>query len=122
MSSYYEWESFADIYLEDSFVLSIDESKDEISFTIEVVLKENHPFYKNPKKQEQYCYKKGKIIFQNIKSIEWLQRNDKLFTDATGKVDYGNIDNFEMSEKGYNLSGDWGELKVSSSPVKLVWI
>lgn len=122
MNTYSDWEDFADIYLEDSFVLSIDEAEDEISFTIEVVLTENHPLYIKPKPNEQYCYKKGKIIFQNLKSFKWLKKNNKFFTDATGSKDYGNIDSFQLSNKGYELSGDWGYLVVSSSPVKLVWI
>ncbi len=121
MSRYYEWEGFTDIYLEDSFVLGIDESDNTISFIIEVVLTEKHPLYTSPKENEQYCYNKGKIVFQNLKSVEWLHRNEQPFTDADDSEDYGNIDTFELSEEGYGISGDWGELRVISSPVKLIW-
>jgi len=122
MSSYYEWEGFSEIYLEDSFVLAISELDNEISFIVEIVLTENHPLYTKIKENEKYCYKRGKIIFQNLNKVKWLDKNIKPFTDSAGTEDYGNIDIFELSDEGYELSGDWGMLKVNSSPVKLVWM
>lgn len=122
MSSYYDWEGFADIYLEDSFVLGIYESPDEISFIVEAVLTENHSLYTLPESDEQYCYKKGKIVFQGLKYVKWINRNEAPFTDASAEEDYGNIDVFELSNDKYRLSGDWGELEVTSSPVKWIWI
>jgi len=122
MSNYYEWDNFKNIYLEDSFVLSIEEFEGALSFIVELVLTENHPLYSSRDAGEQYCYKKGKIIFQELKSIEWLNRNTQPFTDATGSKDYGNIDTFILAADGYHLSGDWGEVIVDSSPVKLEWL
>ena len=122
MSSYYNWEGFTDIYLEDSFVLGICESPNEISFILEAVLTKNHPFYTPPKSDEQHCYKKGKIVFQGLKYFKWINRIKAPFTDSSGEEDYGNIDIFELSNDKYTLSGDWGKLEVVSSPVKWIWI
>lgn len=121
MSSYYDWEGFAGIYLEDSFVLGICESPNEISFTVEAVLTESHPLYTPPESDEQYCYKKGKIIFQGLKCVKWINRKEAPFSDASGEEDYGNIDVFELSNDKYVLAGDWGGLEVTSSPVKWIW-
>lgn len=121
MSNYYEWDNFKHIYLEDSFVLGIEESEDGLSFIVEMVLTENHPLYTTPNASEQYCYKKGKIIFQECKSVEWLNKNTQPFTDVDDSEDYGNIDSFTLSSEGYHLLGDWGEVKVNSSPAKVVW-
>jgi len=122
MSQYYEWENFKDIYLEDSFVLGIDESEKQISFTVEMVLTEKHPLYKPPCEGEQYCYEKGKIVFQDLKSVEWLNRNMQPFTDADNSEDFGNIDFFASSSAGYHLSGDWGEVMINSAHPKVVWL
>ena len=122
MSNYYDWEGFADIYLEDSFVLGIDESSSEVSFIVEAVLTEGHPLYTPPESDEQYCYKKGKIVFQGLKCVKWISRNETSFTDVSGKEDYGNIDVFQLTNDQYLMSGDWGELEVTSSPVKWIWI
>ena len=56
MSKYYDWDSFKNIYLEDSFVLGIEESDNQMSFIVEMVLTENHPMYSSRHKDEQYCY------------------------------------------------------------------
>ncbi len=122
MSNYYEWSNFENTYLEDSFVLSIEEFESSLSFIVEVVLTENHPLYSSPNTGEQYCYRKGKIIFQELKSVEWSNRNTQPFTDAVDSEDYGNIDAFILDADGYHLSGDWGEVVVNSSPVKLEWL
>lgn len=122
MSNYYEMDDFKNIYLEDSFVLGIEESEDELFFIVEMVLTEAHPLYTPPNASEQYCYKTGKIGFQELKSVEWLNRNTKPITDAEGSEDYGNIDSFTISPEGYYLEGYWGEVKINSSPPKVVWL
>lgn len=122
MSKYYEWDNFKSIYLEDSFVLGVYESERQISFVVEMVLTEDHPMYSPPREDEQYCYKKGKIVFKDLKGIRWLNRNMQPFTDADESEDYGNIDSFELSSEGYHLLGDWGEVIINSSEPKVVWI
>lgn len=122
MSRYYEWENFKNIYLEDGFVIGIFESESQVAFTIEMVLTEGHSMYFPPKEDEQYCYKKGKIIFQDVESVKWIYRNMQPFTDADDSEDYGNIDSFQLSSDGYRLSGDWGEVIINSSEPKVVWL
>lgn len=121
MSAYYEWRGFEAVYFEDSFVLDITSSKKEITFTLEIVLQESHSLYETPKQNEQYCYKKGLLVFKNIQSVEWNKEIDKNFTDLAGEKDLGNIDEFKLNDKVYELSGDWGILKVISSPVELIF-
>ncbi len=94
------------------------ESDNEISFIVDAVLTENNLLYMPPKSSEQYCYKKGKIVFQGLKYVKWINRNETPYTDASGKEDYGNIDIFELSSDGYGLLGDRGELKILSLPVR----
>lgn len=121
MSQYYEWESFKNIYLEDSFVLGVEESEDQLSFLVEIVLTEKHSLYEASLENEQYCYMTGKIIFQELKSVRWLTRNIQPYTDADDSEDYGNIDSFELTSDGYHLIGDWGEVIIDSAPPILIW-
>jgi hypothetical protein len=116
MSDYFEWNNFENIYLEDSYVLGIDESQDSIVFSIEAVLCENHPLYSEPLKNEQYCYRNGKIIFTGLKSVTWIEKTFRPSTDATGEIDYGNIDAFKLTPNGYYLEGSWGEVVIDSDP------
>ena len=121
MSNYYDWDKFKNIYLEDSYVLGIDETSNKLIFDVEIVLHEEHPLYTTPKPDEQYCYKKGKIIFDELNSVDWINKNNKAYTDAEGDEDLGNIDVFEQTKNGYHLEGDWGEVDVESKPPILEW-
>lgn len=122
MSKYYEWGDFKHIYLEDSFVLNIEESEIQISFTVEMVLTENHPLYTPPSSRDKYCYKTGKIIFRRLESVSWISKNMQQFIDADETVDYGNIDLFELNPDGYHILGDWGEVIIEAPSLKLEWV
>ena len=119
MNQYYEWDSFQNVYLEDSFVLSIEETKRQLSIIVEVVLTEKHALYEPPDNGKQYCYKQAKLVFQNLKSIKWIDPSMRPIVAADGSVDYGNIDSLELVSDGYHMVGDWGEVLVNSSPPKL---
>ncbi|WP_153520424.1 hypothetical protein [Pseudomonas aeruginosa] len=54
--NYYDETCFANIYLEDSYVLAIEESVSTLSFAMELVLLESHPLYVKPAAGEAYCY------------------------------------------------------------------
>lgn len=68
---------------------------------------------------DQYCYRSGLLSFPNVRRVEWIQKSMIPFTDETGAVDYGNIDEFYRTDEHYYLSGDWGQLEVESSPPSL---
>ena len=121
MSEYHEWNSFENTYMEDSFVLDIQESDTQLSLTVEIVLTEEHPLYKPPTETEKYCYRAGNIVFNDLVSVRWLARRMQPITDADDRIDYGNIDIFEQTSDGYHLVGDWGEIVVSSSPPVIEW-
>lgn len=118
---YFELSDFQHIYLEDSFVLGIEESSSKLSFKMEFVLTEKHPLYHKPIENEQYCYKKGEIIFSKTEKIKWNQKSFKnLSMDSTGEPDMGNIDGFYIENDIYHLNGDWGDVEVSSEIPKIV--
>ncbi|TVQ84672.1 MAG: hypothetical protein EA357_02440 [Micavibrio sp.] len=121
VSQYYDWDRFKNIYLEDSFVLDIEESEDQLSFVLEIVLTEGHPLHSPKNENEQHCYKEGKIVFRKLKEIRWIRRNIRPYIDADGSKDYGNIDVFKLSAEGYHLEGDWGEVIINSSEPEVVW-
>ncbi|MEE1926467.1 hypothetical protein V0R50_31095 [Pseudomonas sp. 148P] len=110
--NYYEIPSLSGFYFEDSYVLSIDENSISLVFELEVVLTEEHPQFENPKKGEQYCYRRVFLRFLNVDYLKWLDRRFTTFLDASGETDYGNIDRFVVDNGFYALSGDWGAVIV----------
>ncbi|WP_144445624.1 hypothetical protein [Inquilinus limosus] len=115
--SYDSLPGFEHLYLEDSFVLGLIEGEQDLQFSMEFVLTRDHPDYHPPHKNERHCYRSGYILFEGIKSKQWLRRVFKPFHDPSGQKDYGNIDAFLCGSSGYFLEGDWGELRIEADAV-----
>ncbi|MGW6694944.1 hypothetical protein ACWF62_14350 [Rhodococcus sp. NPDC054953] len=103
----------AAVYLEDSFVLSINEQPQQFLFDLEAVLRPEHPRYHPPLPGEQYCYADAQLVFDGVTEVEWLTRSPRRFTDASGNDDLGNIDGLTV-ETGdrYLVEGDWGRVRI----------
>lgn len=101
-------------YLEDSYVLAIkDHTPGELVFRMELVLTKQHPDYQAPRPGEQYCYARGRLRFRQVTRIEWISRDERVFTDAHGDEDLGNIDFLQRTDdERWRLGGDWGEVLV----------
>jgi hypothetical protein len=104
-------------YLEDSYVLAIRLSGDELAFDLEIVLLTDHPEYSPPKPGEQHCYRTGRLSFPCPTEVRFDGSSIALrpTVDMDGSVDLGNIDSLVRIEVGrYDVSGDWGSIKVRS--------
>jgi hypothetical protein len=112
--NYYDIPDLENIYLEDSFVLGIKESADNVVFAMEFVLTKKHPEYSLPQKDEQYCYRKGSLSFNRCRKITWHNKSFEQFVDKNGEVDLGNIDSFTKNNSANVLEGDWGEIEILS--------
>ncbi|MDB9516437.1 hypothetical protein PN466_05615 [Roseofilum reptotaenium CS-1145] len=119
---YYKLPGLENVYLEDSYVLEIVEEPTLLRFVLDVVLTEEHPHYQEPKIEEQYCYRQAWLEFSGIEDIIWVKKNIHPFTDATGSLDYGNIDVFYQSNTKYHIEGDWGIMDVTSKKCTLMFL
>lgn len=113
---YYNFNGFEHIYLEDSFVLEIQDDPHMIRFSITAVLTEEHPLYYSPSPDEQYCYRDVSIIFKNVRRVRWITKTIIPYKDVTGVIDYGNIDALFLEDDYYHIEGSWGVLEFMSDP------
>jgi hypothetical protein len=122
MKPCYELPGFDQVYFEDSFVNGLIEAGDELSFLLDLVLREGHPRYSPPKAGEQYCYRQVKLMVAQPTLVRWERRDFRPTTDAAGEVDYGNIDAMqELNDGSYRLEGDWGIVVIASAPPPIVF-
>lgn len=110
--NYYDFPALSEVYLEDSYVLRINEGDGTISFSMLLVLREQHPRYHAPEPGEQYCYAYGDLIFTGVREVRWLERGHHVYTDVTGEEDLGNIDTMIYDTDHYELTGDWGHVEI----------
>ena len=112
MIDYNSFPSLAGVYLEDSYVLGITESSDQLVFHLDAVLTPEHPAYHSPRPGEQYCYDKGNLVFPDVTQVEWLRRSGSHYTDASGEEDLGNIDILTVDGNAFLAEGDWGAVRI----------
>lgn len=110
--NYTTYPELSGLYLEDSYVLEIAESPTEIRFKLEAVLTRAHPAHHDPLPGEQHCYAHGNLIFPEVIRTNWIARSFRQFPDATGSLDYGNIDSLTNNNGAFIAQGDWGRVRI----------
>jgi len=121
MNNYDVIKKLENIYLEDSYVLNIEETKNSIYFEMEFVLIENHPLYVLPLFNQKYCYKKGGLKFIKCREINWKIKNNIRFIDKNEDFDLGNIDSFSIVDDINVLSGDWGIVEIKHALIDVIY-
>ncbi|QTX04091.1 hypothetical protein [Agromyces archimandritae] len=108
---------FANVYLEDSWVLGIRSRPGVLEFDLELVLTEEHPLFRPPNSDEQYCYRNARLLFQGVTDLRWGNQDaSRPAIDANGSIDFGSIDCLEPHDGMYVVVGDFGRIQVSADP------
>ena len=112
---YVSFPGLTGVYLEDSYVLGISESLEQVIFHLDAVLTSEHSAYHSPRPGEHHCYARGILVFPDVTHVAWLSRNGSHYTDASGEEDLGNIDSLSMDGHAFVAEGDWGAVRISAS-------
>jgi hypothetical protein len=113
--------SFDNVMIQDTWVLAWRREADRLIFIIEASLWPGHPAYEPPNQGEWTCYKRGKLVFEGVRRIEGLLDQDHVasHTDPDGSRDYGSIDYLDTATDGFRIAGDFGDVAVQASVVRL---
>lgn len=117
MTAYTALPQLSGLLLEESYVLGIEARPTSVRFVLDLVLTREHPRYADPVPGEQYCFRRGHIEFVGVRRLLWTAQGAPPARDASGELDYGNIDLFNASEIGYELEGTWGRMEVQADDV-----
>ncbi len=106
--------TFKSIDLNDSYVLSWECSEGRLCFWLEASIWPGSEHYQLPKENEYTCYKHASLCFVNFESIYGLRPMSEVCAsiDSAGEVDYGNIDSLVQTMEGFEVSGDFGNVRV----------
>lgn len=123
MGKYFEHEVLRSFYLEDSWVLDINASRGQFVITAEFVLTEEHPSYAPARPGEQYCYRKGVLVFEGVTDLTWTgQLSSRPSRDPDGSVDYGNIDSLTIEGDRYIVEGGLGIIDLHAASIRVALV
>ncbi|PAV26323.1 hypothetical protein CF392_06395 [Tamilnaduibacter salinus] len=116
-----EFELFNGIDLNDSFVLGWQAEDQRLSFDLELSIWPASEYYTSAKEGEYTCYRKAVLIFDQIEGYQGLLSIDEAprSTDASGEIDYGNIDQLFVRGNQYIVEGDFGRVEVQGGDLRL---
>lgn len=118
--AYEELPGLEHVYLEDSWVLGVTATYREVVFVVEFVLTEGHEFYGPARPGEQYCYRKGELRFSEITDLRWADQTSPPTIDASGEIDYDNIDSLNVETGRYVLRGGFGQIMVKTESLPTI--
>jgi hypothetical protein len=105
--------------LEESWVLDIAASPGRLVIRIELVFDKDHPDLKPAPVGDVYYTREGILSFEGVSRLEWIDQGARPSLDATGELDYGNIDSMSWEDERYELEGDFGTIILTASQLHL---
>lgn len=120
MTAYTSLPQLSGFLLEESYVLDIEARPSFVRFVLDLVLTPEHPQFADPVPGEQYCFRRGHIEFLGVRRLLWTAQGAPPARDASGELDYGNIDLLNASDIGYELEGSWGRIELQAQEVRAV--
>lgn len=101
------------VYLPDSWVLSVETTASSVCFVLDAVLQDEHPrFCWPPNPGQQHSYARLRWCLHG--AVHWNEgpNLDRPAIDANDEVDYGHIDVWLQSGDRHMLEGDWGNVVI----------
>jgi hypothetical protein len=108
--------------LTDSFILGWNLCEGYFEIDLELSLWPENPYYEKPKNDEFTCYKKGKLTFTGLKTVQGLTGliSIKPAIDPDGSTDLGSIFSFRRKGKSVAFATDYTELEFECEAFSLV--
>lgn len=112
---------FEGVLITDTFVLGWQRDADRLIFVVEASLWPPHPDYQAPLPGEWTCYKRARIFFKGVTSVEGLPDMAlvNLSIDPDGSKDFGTLSGLVAEDDGFRISGDFGDVLVKADLVTL---
>lgn len=86
---------------------------------MELVLSSDHPQVRPARSGETFDYRVGRLVFEGVDECMWSRQSLPPAIDASGEVDWGNIDALTWDDGRFDLEGDWGRMRLRAKTVRL---
>jgi hypothetical protein len=112
----------AEMLLEESYVLHVEATPGQLALSILFALTDKHPAYEPPGPDSYLCYRRGVMVFSGVTRLVWADQGIPPSHDATGELDYGNVDSMTWDDDTYRLEGSVGMLEVVARSVAVALV
>jgi len=117
------FEALRGLYLDDSYVLDVQASRGLVAITMEFALAPEHPEYSPALPGEQYCYRKGILVFEGVTELNWTgQLSSRPSQDPDGSIDYGNIDSLVIDGTHFTVEGGLGRIDLQAASLRVALV
>lgn len=105
---------FADVDLEQSFVLSWHYEAGALLVDIDLLLLPDHPFYEKPRPAEKVCIRPALIEFPFCEAVT-TGKGDNDVAAIVASLENGAISGLRLLADGcYEISGDFGSVEIEA--------
>jgi hypothetical protein len=118
MRDYTELPALQYFVLEESWVLGITARPGSLEIEIDLTFARDHPELRPPRQGDQIYGRVGLIRFTSVSSLDWSGQGNPPAIDASGERDWGAIDSFTWDAATYELTGDFGRIRVDAASVE----
>lgn len=108
------------VYLEDSYILGLVAEGNNLRLPMEFALTIDHPHYAAPIAGEAHCFRKGSILIEEPKIMEWNAGTPSLARDAAGIFDFGRLELYRAGPTLFRVHTEWFDMTVDAKRLALV--
>ncbi len=119
MTEYHEMETFQDVHLEESFVLSVTATPGRLTFYLDAYILNDSPLWRPPKPNEVGWWLGAVLSFGGVSDLHWTDGDGPPARDATGAYDYGNIHSLSADGDRWTIHGEAGSFVLTATSVDL---
>lgn len=117
---YTELPALTHFVLEESWVREVQASPGVIVFKVDLTFAASHPEVRPSRAGEMHYGREGEIRFTGVSTLSWMEQGVEPAIDANNETDWGAIDTFTWNGTTYNLSGDFGDIRVEAVALEVV--
>jgi hypothetical protein len=120
MEDYTAIPELAQLVLEESYVLAVDEQNGSLEIRMDAALARDHPEIRPPRPGQYSYFREVTVRFENVVEFVWTRRFPPA-TDADGSTSWDGFDSAIREGDRYRFEGDAGLLTFRAARVECVW-
>lgn len=105
--------NLADVYLEYSRVLRVDQLTATVVFELDAVLNPSHPLFREPPTGQHWCRVRGRLVFPDVTEV--IRMDGTAAGESSDDENTGEFYGLLTTKDAYLVDSDWGLMTIRAS-------